>query len=209
MTTKFQHRNSIPLPRFPKAAPVSATLVAQEWIDKFATVVGGGDVSLLHTVVHEESWWRDALALSWDYRTIHGLSPLISFLQNRLSDIGFCSFKLREQGSFTPNHVTITEDITWIESVFSFETAVGRGDGLVRLTPDTEGNWKAYTVYTAIQELKGHEWATGRNRPHGGNNRLEGGIVKGNWLERKQREREFLDEEPTCLIIGAGAYLSS
>jgi hypothetical protein len=208
MTTKFQHRNSVPLPRFPKANPASATHVAQEWIDRFATVVAGGNVSLLHTVVHDESWWRDALALSWDYHTIHGLSTLTAFLQSRLSDIGFGSFKLREQGSFTPNQVTLTEDISWIESVFSFETAVGRGEGVFRLTPNKDGNWKAYIVYTAIQELKGHEWAAGRNRPHGGNNRLEGGISKGNWLEKKQVEREFLDEAPTCLIIGAGAYLT-
>jgi len=44
----------------------------------------------------------------------------------------------------------------------------------------------------------------GERRPHGGKNTLEGGIVKGNWAERRARAREFMDEEPVCLVVGAG-----
>ena len=204
MATQFQLRNSIPLPSFPKPPPAVANQVAEEWLAKFASVLRGGDVSLLHTVLHDESWWRDALVISWDYHTVHGLAKIASFLQHRLSDIGFANLKLREQGAFTPNQVTVTKEIGWIESIFDFDTAIGVGRGILRLTADADGNWKAYTIYTSLQELKGHEWNLAKRRPHGGKNTLEGGIIKGNWYERRQREKDFLDEEPTCLIIGAG-----
>ena len=61
-------------------------------------------------------------------------------------------------------------------------------------------------IYTALQELKGFEEKAFSRRPHGENNSLLGGAVKGNWLERRQRQLEFLDEEPTVLIVGAGEF---
>jgi len=61
-------------------------------------------------------------------------------------------------------------------------------------------------VYTALYDIKGHEEAAGQNRPHGGKNQLEGGIIKGNWFERRERAKDFMDDEPTVLVVGAGTY---
>ena len=46
-----------------------------------------------------------------------------------------------------------------IEAIFKFETKLGRGDGIIRLIPDTDdGNrLKAWTLLTALEELKGFE----------------------------------------------------
>ncbi|KAL2674474.1 hypothetical protein IWX47DRAFT_880145 [Phyllosticta citricarpa] len=63
------------------------------------------------------------------------------------------------------------------------------------------GQWKGYMVYTTLEEIKGHEEQIGHRRPHGGRNSLVGG---GNWAERREREKEFVDEEPTVICIGAG-----
>jgi len=206
MAPQVPHAHTIELPVCSNAVPVSPRDIAQDWLTKFADILPRNNVSLLDSVFHEECWWRDALSLSWDYHTLHSLPKVKSFLQTRLSKVGFQGFKLREQGSFTPSQTAVTENLQWVESIFTFETAIGRGQGVLRLTSDIEGTWKAYVVYTSLQELKGHEWATGAKRPHGGKNTLEGGIIKGNWFERRQRQREFLEEEPTCLIIGAGVY---
>jgi hypothetical protein len=182
--------------------------IAQAWLSQFAAILASNDISQqLPSVFHDECFWRDALSLTWDYHTLHGLEKVTSFLKLHLSGIGFDSFKLREHGAFTPAQTAVSDTLVWIESMFTFETAAAHGRGVLRLTPDDKGVWKAYVVYTALQELKGHEWAVGAKRPHGGKNTLEGGIVKGNWFERRQREKEFLDEEPTCLVIGAGMYL--
>ncbi|KAF2665642.1 FAD/NAD(P)-binding domain-containing protein [Microthyrium microscopicum] len=202
--TQFSNPHSVPLPVFGKLQPSSPQHVASEWLSKFESVVTNGDASRLGDVFHEDCWWRDLLSMSWDYHTLQGLSKVKTFAQTRMSSAGFKNFKLREQGAFTPAQAKVTDTLSWVESIFSFETSIGRGQGVLRLTPDADGAWKAYIVYTSLQELKSHEWATGANRPHGGKNTLEGGIIKGNWVERKQRQKEFLDNEPTCLIIGAG-----
>ena len=77
---------------------------------------------------------------------------------------------------------------------------------MLRLVQGNDGIWKGYMIYTALQELKGFEEKIGARRTHGGNNSLIGGAIKGNWLERRERQKEFLDEEPTVLIVGAGRF---
>lgn len=88
--------------------------------------------------------------------------------------------------------------------MFTFETKVGKGKGMVRLAQGDDGAWKAHFISTSLQELKDYPEATGDRRPLGGKNGLEGGMVKGNWKERRDRQVEFLDEEPTVFIVGAG-----
>jgi heterodisulfide reductase subunit A-like polyferredoxin len=88
--------------------------------------------------------------------------------------------------------------------MFDFETRVGRGTGMVRLGQDGGGEWKGYMMYTSLQELKGFEEENGARRPHGGSNSLVGGVVTGNWRERREKQREFVDGDPTVLVIGAG-----
>lgn len=89
--------------------------------------------------------------------------------------------------------------------MFFFETKVGRGAGIFRLTQDRQsGVWKAYTMYTSLQELKGFEEPLGPRRVYGTLDSMPGGSSQGTWYERRQRQLEFLDEEPTVLVVGAG-----
>lgn len=88
--------------------------------------------------------------------------------------------------------------------MFSFETGVGRGRGFLRLAQSDDGIYKAHMLYTALDELKGFEENTGARRSSGGKNSLEGGVIKGNWYERRQRKHDFSDDDPQVLIIGAG-----
>ena len=54
-----------------------------------------------------------------------------------------------------------------IEAIFAFETAEGRGSGVVRLKPEDESDStpRAWTLLTALDEIKGHEEQLGRSRP--------------------------------------------
>jgi hypothetical protein len=207
---QFDHPRSITLPTFPKPPPSSsATEIARAWLSKLTTVLNGkwSDVSELSSVFHQDCWWRDHCALSWDLRTIHTLGDLYNFLSPKTATLEFSNAKLRTTGFGTPNLVAVTDSISWVESFITFETATGRGEGVLRLTPDAMGNWKCYVLYTSLGEIKGHEWAMGKRRPHGGKNTIEGDMKHGNWAERRARKREFLDEEPVCLVIGAGKWL--
>ena len=70
----------------------------------------------------------------------------------------------------------------------TFETEAGRGEGLLRLR-----DGKAWTLLTALYELKGHEEPAGPGRPKG----VEHGADpnRRSWLERRQDEAETLGYE--------------
>jgi cation diffusion facilitator CzcD-associated flavoprotein CzcO len=197
--------HTLTLPRFQTFSKQDDALspkdIASGFLGKFNTVLQQGSEQL-SSVLHEESWWRDHLMLSWDLRTLHTLAKIQDFLGPRLLDLGFEQWRLADP--FKPSMVSATEGLDWVEFSVDAETKIARGRAIVRLTQGADLEWKAFTIYTCVTELKGYEENVGPRRPLGGKNSLEGGIVKGNWLERRQREKEFPDETPTVLAIGAG-----
>ena len=92
--------------------------------------------------------------------------------------------------------------------MFFFDTRVGRGAGVLRLTRNEDGAWKAYSVYTSLQELKKFPEPLGGRRAEGTIESMPGGLERGNWAERRERQANFVDEEPTTLIVGAGRFAS-
>ena len=88
-----------------------------------------------------------------------------------------------------------------IFAFFQFETKLGRGRGIVSLTAtDKSGaHWKAFTIYTCLQELKSHEERARDRRPRG----FEKGEMK-NWLDKRRETESMESAEPTVLVIGAG-----
>lgn len=211
MTTLTASPHDITLPSFsPKAASVTAhelpdpERVAQKWLSSFERALTSGKSSEVTTLIVEDGWWRDQLGLSWDYRTLRGTSKIATFLHERLAKAGLHNLQLQKSGKFKPSLQEPIEGLDWVESMFSFDSAVGSGKGMIRLVCLPKGAWKAHMIYTALQELADAKEIAGYRRPHGGNNSLRGGALEGNWLERRERQKEFLGEEPTVLIIGAG-----
>lgn len=63
------------------------------------------------------------------------------------------------------------------------------------------GEWKAFTLFTVLQELTGFEESTNERRPTG----VEHGshMQRRNWSERRAVEQNLEEGiEPTALIIG-------
>lgn len=60
------------------------------------------------------------------------------------------------------------------------------------------GAWRAYTVYTLLEEVHGWPQAVGRNRPYGRHNDREPHDA------RRAREADFKDKDPEVLISGSG-----
>jgi hypothetical protein len=183
--------------------------IATQWIHKLEAVLNANDVSQLSNIMHSDSWWRDTLGLSWDFRTLRGLEKISSYISENQERVHLHNFKLRSEGKFTPKVITPVDGVTWIESMFDFESEFGSGSGMVRLLEDSSGVWKGCMIYTALQEMKDCKELSGVRRPHGGNNSLIGGAMKENWLERRQRRMEFKDEDPIVLITGAGEFIYS
>jgi hypothetical protein len=184
-----------------KTSPV---LVAETWITEFNFYLDTGDIAKILTLFHEDCWWRDMLALTWDFRTIHPLPKVATFVKDNLLQSQLHNCKIRKEGHFAPSLQIPVENLHWIQSMFDFETKLGSGTGVIRLVQGNDGEWKAFAISTTLQELKDYKENVGLTRPHGGSDCLVEGAMRGNWAERRQRQSEFLDSEPKVLIIGAG-----
>ncbi|MGX1059708.1 glycine/D-amino acid oxidase-like deaminating enzyme [Bradyrhizobium japonicum] len=81
---------------------------------------------------------------------------------------------------------------------------IGRGSGIVRLVPDTgDGDrLKAWTLLTALDELKGFEEQLGTSRPRG---QAYSRDFRGpNWLDLRNATRDYADRDPAVLVVGGG-----
>jgi len=146
-------------------------------------------------------WWRDILSMSWDFHTYQSAGAIkIMIEQNNTDAIGLSNFRLDTTKSTTV--LTPAPAIgECIYAYFLFDTKVGRGKGIVCLTAaDNLGDiWKAYTLYTSLQDLKGHEELKGSRRPRG----TEDGD-RTTWLDKRQQTENMEGIEPTVVVIGSG-----
>lgn len=180
--------------------------IAQAWLSSLENALTTN--SSLSGLFHEESWWRDMVALDWNLRTIQNLPRIQDFIRLRQPHAQLSHFRLQHEGKFQPKLEKVLDSLSWISSMFFFDTRVGRGAGVLRLTRNEDGAWKAYSVYTSLQELKKFPEPLGGRRAEGTIESMPGGLERGNWAERRERQANFVDEEPTTLIVGAGRFAS-
>jgi len=87
-----------------------------------------------------------------------------------------------------------------IEAIIEFETASGRGNGVVRLLADQ--STLAFQLMTSLDELKGFEEKVGTKRPSAdAYSRSFGGM---NWEDKRIKSQAYEDREPTVLVVGGG-----
>jgi hypothetical protein len=92
-----------------------------------------------------------------------------------------------------------------VGAFLTIETNVGSGAGIVRLVQDN-GIWKAFTLFTFLRELAGHEENVGKKRPNGVDHGEQ--LSRKNWLDRRKAEENFEEgQEPTVLILGERSLL--
>ncbi|HWN32602.1 MAG TPA: NAD(P)/FAD-dependent oxidoreductase [Pseudonocardia sp.] len=161
-----------------------------EWVASFERALTAGDIEGAAALFAAESYWRDLVAFSWNLTTVEGRAGVAELLRTTL-------------GSTRPRGFAVTGEPTegpgCVEAWLSFETAVGRGTAQLRLV---EG--RAWTLLTALDELKGHEEPTGDRRPRGAEHGADPDRVT--WLERRTRETEELghSRQPEVVIVGGG-----
>lgn len=188
----------------PSSGSCDPRAIIQQWFNALQAQLSQPDSIELKYLFHAESWWRDMLALDWDMRTLHTAAEIQDFLRKCAAQVQFSGFKLQDQGKWQPKVEQVVEGLSWVSSMFFFETAVGKGSGMVRLTQGADECWRAYAVYTSLQEMKGAEEPMGSRRAEGTTESMPGGLAGGTWIERRERQKEFLDSEPTVLVVGAG-----
>src|SRR5258708_6262927 len=131
------------------------SIAAENWLSEFESAIAKPDESALKKLFHPESYWRDVLALSWHLQTINGGDEILRELKVHAIRAAPRDFAI-DPDRARPRRVTRAGTVS-IEAIFKFETAQGRGSGILRLIPDAaDGNrLKAWTLLTALAELKG------------------------------------------------------
>jgi cation diffusion facilitator CzcD-associated flavoprotein CzcO len=167
------------------------------WLSEFENALSVADSSRLRSLFHADSHWRDVLALTWRIQTFSGAEAIVQALRT-----GIRPTRVEIDPDRTPPRPAMRAGRETIEAIFRFETADGRGDGVVRLTPDADGALKAWTLLTALEELKGHEEQVGRARPQGESYSRD---FRGpNWLDLRKAAAAYSDRDPTVLVVGGG-----
>jgi len=119
--------------------------VTERWLTQLERALSDCDDALLETLFHTDSHWRDVLALTWRITTVNGRDAIAQELCSRCQRASPVGFKIAPHRA-GPRQATRagTESI---EAIFIFETAEGRGSGVVRLRPegDSENTPKAWS----------------------------------------------------------------
>jgi putative flavoprotein involved in K+ transport len=160
------------------------------WLSRFAGALDRHAIAEAVEMFADECYWRDLVAFTWNIKTLEGKQEIQAMLEATLGAVDPSGWQVQEA-------VTEADGVTSGE--FTFETAVARGRGHVRLKGD-----KAWTLLTTMAELKGYEEKTGRSRDKGALHGVH--RDRKSWLERKTAEEAELgySRQPYCLIIGGG-----
>jgi len=180
----------------------STATIVENWLAQFGRAVASPDRGLLETLFHPESYWRDVLALTWQIRTVNGSDAILSALMAHVGRANPTDFAIDPDR--TAPRAVARAGTHAIEAIFRFKTADGRGCGVVRLTPDANqpNTLKAWTLLTALDELKGYEEQVGRLRPNGETYARD---FRGpNWLDRRKSAAAYADKDPAVLVVGGG-----
>ncbi|MBD0324718.1 MAG: nuclear transport factor 2 family protein, partial [Aldersonia sp.] len=146
------------------------------WLADFEAALARRDVEAAAGMFAVDSFWRDLIAFTWNIKTVEGRDAIADMLTARLHDTDPTGFRTTEEPTEADGVVS-----AWI----AFETGVGRGIGHLRLKD--EGAW---TLLTAMQELKGHEEGKGTRRPQGVRHGADKNRVT--WSEERANEEAEL-----------------
>ncbi|MCZ2806019.1 NAD(P)/FAD-dependent oxidoreductase [Modestobacter sp. VKM Ac-2983] len=160
------------------------------WLEAFQSALTARDVDRVVELFAPTCFWRDLVSFSWNITTVEGHDGVRDLLEATLDRTDPQGFTAAE-----PPTGADGVDEAWI----TFETAVGRGRGHLRLQ-----DGRAWTLLTTLYELTGHEEPARDRRPKG----AEHGIHRDRetWLDRREREARELgyQTQPYVLVVGGG-----
>src|SRR5260221_8627104 len=167
-----------------------STQQVSAWLSNFDSALDRADFDAAVKLFEEESYWRDLLSLTWNIKTLEGKENIKATLEATVPEAKPGQWRIEGNA---------TSDDEVISGWFTFETAVSRGKGHIRLR-----DGKCWTLLTTMTELKGFEEKKGETRDKG----VEHGVVRDrqSWLERKSGEEAELGSgrQPYCVIVGGG-----
>ena len=163
---------------------------AASWLHSFGDALARRDIDAALALFGDDCYWRDLVAFTWNICTQESRAAIRAMLQTRLDDTAPSAWQLEGDA---------TEAGGVVDAWFTFDTAVARGRGHLRLI-----DGKAWTLLTTMTELKGFEERKGERRPMGAEHGAHAG--RKTWLEKRNEEASTLgySEQPYVVIVGGG-----
>jgi hypothetical protein len=195
---------NVPLAPWPSAIKdedVPAGEVANNLLASFCKSLKNSDENVAEKHFAENGYWRDHLALSWAFRTLKGTSNIAAFIKEHgynLTNLTVESTAYIKEPTVVP--LDFSGKVKGIVAILAVTTKLGCGRGVARIVQDA-GKWKFWTLYTNLAELRGFEEPLDGRRSKGTEHGND--IDKDNWLDERENEANFTNNEPTVLIIGA------
>ena len=197
---------NIPVGEYPATSnnsSVDAAKVAEDVVASLTDAASRKDsAAIAKLFLDDKSYWRDHLGLSWDLRTLKGSDQISKFVgasKTKIERIELDASAPHKAPKYGP--IDFWGDVNGIQTFITFETELGRGQGVMALAEEN-GQWKIFTIFTALKELKGFEEPVRHRRTKGVKH--GGDPTRKNWRERREAESNLEDVEPKVLIIGAG-----
>ncbi|OJA11634.1 hypothetical protein AZE42_04753 [Rhizopogon vesiculosus] len=182
-------------------------VISANWLKSLEVTSSTRDTESFVNHFLSDGWFRDMLCFSWNFRTLSGREKIHEFLsevvdgQSRFGYSNLHDFKLDDPNISAPSLFKLpgSPDIEGVQGTFTFSITkpAAHGRGLFRITQDVDGNWKAFTLFTNMQDLVGHEEsAVDRYGPHESHK-----MTWDDYVDAKFRDTEA---DPTVLIVGGG-----
>ncbi|KAI0089793.1 FAD/NAD(P)-binding domain-containing protein [Irpex rosettiformis] len=169
---------------------VDAHKIAQDWLASFSSAVSASDIPAILATLHDQPWWKDLFALTWDLRTFFGQENIKQFLSDRLPQV-----KLSIGSLVNAQWQQPWPDLGWVCAQFQFETEIANGYAVARLVPTPQG-WRSLILGFNLEGLQDFPEKIGELRdPYPSH---------GKWLEKRKKEQEFADSDPEVIIVGGG-----
>ncbi len=170
--------------------PDSPTQQVSDWLSRFGAALERKDGAAVANLFGDECYWRDLISFTWNIKTLEGKEEIQAMLAATISNLQPSRWQIAGE---------VAEENGVTASWFTFETAIARGKGHLRLKAG-----KCWTLLTTMTELKGFEEKCGARRVPG----VQHGVVRNRrtWLEQKTQEEAELGyvTHPYCVIVGGG-----
>jgi len=185
-----------------KATDETLSRAVTRWLAEFEKALAASDDASLEALFRPDAHWRDLLAFTWQVKTVSGARNVVDALKLHSAGAGAAGFEIDRQR--TPPRRVTRAGTDVIEAIFRFETPSARAQGVLRLIPeDARGeDYKAWTLLTALDEIKGFEESVGSRRPHGESYSRD--FHGPNWLDRRKAAAAYEDRDPAVLVVGGG-----
>ncbi|OJA15909.1 hypothetical protein AZE42_10095 [Rhizopogon vesiculosus] len=182
-------------------------VISANWLKSLEVASSTGDTASFVSHFLPDGWFRDMLCFTWNFRTLSGQEKIHGFLsevvdgQSRLGYSHLHDFKLEDDNVNAPSPFKFpgSPDIEGVQGAFTFSITkpAAYGRGFFRLTQDIDGNWKALTLFTNMQDLVGHEESSAdRYGPHESQ--------KMTWEDYVNAKFRDIEADPTVVIVGGG-----